>query len=771
MQADKRVESRPEGLRNWSRAFTTAVGILAILQVASSMADDKPRPNILFIFSDDHAIQALGAYGSAINQTPHLDRLARGGITFQRAFCGNSICGPSRASVLTGKHSHLNGFRRNGDRFDGSQMTFPQLLQAAGYQTALIGKWHLASDPTGFDHWEILPDQGHYYNPEFIRADGTQHRRAGYCTDLITEMSIEWLEHQRRADRPFLLMVQHKAPHRNWSPHPRHFHRYPHGSIPVPPTLFDDHAGRTELLRSAEMSLARHFYWQHDLKFSGQSPDTTHFLDGIPNAEYQRMNAEQRAAWDAHYQPENDAFLAAFSGGALTDRDILLWKHQRYLHDYLGAVQAVDDSVGSLLDYLDRTGLAENTLVVFSSDQGFYLGEHGWYDKRWMFEESLRMPLIMRWPGHTGANARCSALVQNIDFAPTILAAAGVEVPSEIQGRSLLPLMADGQPPADWRDAIYYQYWENDAVHQVPVHDGLRTDRFKLMFFPRTDQWQLFDLEKDPQELTSLHEAAEYREVLAGLQQRYRDLKKYYQVNPATIPTSRGDEAWWKARQQATVRGARNAEAAVVWIGDSITQGWEGSGADAWREAFGDIPSLNMGFSGDRTEHVLWRLSATPWAASQPRVAIVMIGTNNTGHRMQDPAEVAEGIAAIVRQIRAQSPQTKVLLLGVFPRGATPWDAGRLNNRAINDRIRHLGDEQEIFYRDVSDLFVEPDGRILPEIMPDYLHLSPVGYQRWADAVKSFLEFLNAERSAALSSNCPRLTGVAHSENPCDILP
>ncbi|HMP77957.1 MAG TPA: sulfatase-like hydrolase/transferase [Pirellulaceae bacterium] len=725
-------------LRYW--VWQCLISAVVAVGASPSWSDDalRQRPNIVFIFSDDHAVQALGPYGSTINQTPQLDRLAREGITFDRSFCGNSICGPSRATVLTGKHSHLNGFRRNGDRFDGTQTTFPKLLQQAGYQTALIGKWHLSSDPTGFDYWEILPDQGHYYNPDFIRSDGSRHRREGYCTDLITAMSVEWLESQRQADQPFLLMVQHKAPHRNWSPHPRHFGRYPHGSVPVPATLFDDYSGRTELLKSAEMSLAKHFYWQHDLKFRGSSPDTAHFLDGIANAEYQRMNSAQRAEWDAFYEPENAAFMEAWATGELTERDIVAWKFQRYMHDYLGSVQAVDDSVGELLDYLDRQGLSENTLVVYSSDQGFYLGEHGWYDKRWMFEESLRMPLIVRWPKQIAADTRCSALVQNIDYAPTFLDLCGVEVPGEMQGRSLRRLL-EGNVPNDWRDAIYYQYFENDAVHQVPIHDGIRTERYKLMYFVRTGEWQLFDLETDPQELTSVHNHPEYREIFAGVQRRYRDVKAYYQVNTATIPASRGDEDWWKSRQQTAVRAARETQAAIVWFGDSITQGWEGAGKNAWAQLHGTTPALNLGFSGDRTEHVLWRLNQTPWANSRPQAAIVMIGTNNTGHRMQEPAEVAAGIEEIVAHIRNQSPETKVLLLGVFPRGASPWDAGRLNNRAINERIRKLGDEQHVFYRDLDQQFLEPDGRLSPEIMPDYLHLSPAGYQRWADAIKPVL--------------------------------
>ena len=337
----------------------------------------KP-PNIVFIFSDDHALQAIGAYGSRVNETPQLDRLARAGMVFDRSYCANSICGPSRACILTGKHSHLNGFMRNEDRFNGAQMTFPKLLQQVGYQTAVIGKWHLVSQPTGFDHWEILPGQGSYYNPDFIQMDGSRKRYEGYCTDLIGDFSLQWLEN-RDPDRPFLLMSQHKAPHRNWSPHPRHFGKYKLGSIPEPETLFDDYSGRSQLLQENEMTIAKHFHWAHDMKFKGNNEFPQHFQGGIGNGEYQRMTPEQKQQWDAYYQPENEAFLAKLRAGELSDADVTRWKYQRYMHDYLGCIAAVDENVGRILDYLDEHNLADNTIVIYASDQGFYLGEHGWY--------------------------------------------------------------------------------------------------------------------------------------------------------------------------------------------------------------------------------------------------------------------------------------------------------------------------------------------------------------------------------------------------------
>jgi arylsulfatase A-like enzyme/lysophospholipase L1-like esterase len=708
---------------------------------AEQETDETRPPNILFIFSDDHAVQAIGAYGSQVNETPHIDRLAREGMIFDRSYCANSLCGPSRACILTGKHSHINGFRRNGDRFDGSQMTFPKLLQKTGYQTAVIGKWHLVTNPTGFDHWEILPGQGHYYNPDFIQMDGSRKRYEGYCTDLITDFSIEWLENQRDPNKPFVLMSQHKAPHRNWAPHPRHFGKYKLGTIPEPETLMDDYSGRTSLLAESEMSIRDHFFWAHDMKFHGENQYPEHFASGLPDGEYRRMTPEQRETWDAYYEPENQSFLEKMKAGELSDDDILRWKYQRYMHDYLGSVAAVDDSIGRLLDYLDESGLADNTIVIYASDQGFYLGEHGWYDKRWMFEESLRMPLVVKWPGVVSPGTRSGAMVQNIDYAPTFLEIAGVEIPADIQGRSLLPTLEadDGETPEGWRDAIYYAYYENDAVHMVPMHDGVRTERYKAMYFPRTREWNLFDLEKDPQEMTSLHDDPDYQDILAGLQQRYRNLRQYYDVNPATIPTTRGDEPRWKQRDRELTQRGKEEGHELVFLGDSITQGWEGAGQAVWEENYGSIKTLNLGIGGDRTEHLLWRLRQNQLGPNRPKAAVVMIGTNNTGHSRQDPRQVAEGVQKVLEVLAEKSPDTKVLLLGVFPRGASPWDPLRLNNVAINDYLRQLDDGKRVHYRDISGVFLEADGSLSPEIMPDYLHLSEGGYRRWAEAIRPIL--------------------------------
>ncbi len=701
------------------------------------------QPNILFIFSDDHAPQAIGAYGSKINQTPNLDRIAKEGAVFRNSFCANSICGPSRACILTGKHSHKNGFLRNGNKFDGTQTTFPKLMQDVGYQTAMIGKWHLSSDPTGFDHWEVLPGQGNYYNPDFIQMDGSRKRYEGYCTDIITDNALAWLQQERDPDQPFILMCQHKAPHRNWSPPPRYFSLYKDVDVPEPETLFDDYSGRSELLKQNEMSIKKNFYWGHDAKFHGENQFPRYFASGIPNGEYQRMTDQQKAAWDAAYEPENQAFIQRMKNGELNDQDVLRWKYQRYIKDYLRCVQAVDDGVGRLLEYLDESRLAQDTIVIYSSDQGFYLGEHGWYDKRWIFEESLKMPFLIRWPGVIHPGTDSTALIQNIDYGPTFLEVAGAEVPAEMQGRSMVEMLKNqGKPSASWRDAIYYAYYENAAVHNVPVHDGVRNQRYKLMFYPRSREWNLFDLQSDPHEMTSVHDDPAYANVLAGMQKRYRDLREFYDVNSAVIPATRGDEPGWRDRDAMMTKQAKQADVELVFIGDSITQGWEGRGKAVWQQHYGDRKAFNLGIGGDRTEHVIWRLTHGNLGNIQPKVAVLMIGTNNTGHFLQDPLEVAEGVKRILEILQERLPDTKVILHGIFPRGPNPLDPMRLNNIAINQVIRRYADGDRVQFLEIGDQFLEADGTISKEIMPDLLHLSSEGYQRWANALAPKLKEL-----------------------------
>jgi arylsulfatase A-like enzyme len=478
-------------------------------------AADPARPNIVFIFSDDHAYQAVSAYGHNLNQTPNIDRLAKEGMRFDRCLVPNSICGPSRATVLTGKYSHLNGFFNNtNNRFDGSQTTMPKLLKQAGYQTALVGKWHLASEPTGFDYWNILPDQGQYYNPPMNRM-GQRVKYDGYVTDILTNLALDWLKQERKADQPFLLMLHHKAPHREWEPNLKYLTLNDGHKFPEPATLFDDYSGRGAAEKTQDMRIAKTMT-NRDLKLV------------TPGA----LTKEQRQVWDAYYEPRNAAFKAA----NLQGEELIRWKYQRYMHDYLACIASVDESVGRVLDYLQTSGLDRSTIVVYASDQGFYLGEHGWFDKRWIFEESLRTPFLVRWPGVAKPGTVNKDIVSNLDFAETFLEAAGAAVPAEMQGRSLVPVLK-GQTPADWRKSFYYHYYEYPGPHSVRRHYGVVTDRFKLVYFyePDMNYWELFDLQKDPHELRSVYADPAYAGVKADLEKELTHLRVELKV-PATDP-------------------------------------------------------------------------------------------------------------------------------------------------------------------------------------------------------------------------------------------
>jgi len=510
----------------WLTCRTGWCMLVMVAAVSGCSRTPEGPPNIIFVFADDHAFQAIGAYGSRLaplDPTPNIDRLASEGMVFDSAFVTNSICAPSRAVILTGLHSHLNGVLTNTEEFDGEQVTFPKLLQQAGYQTAIVGKWHLKTDPTGFDYWEVLPGQGVYYNPDFLTPEG-RVRNDGYVTDLITDKAIGWLD-RRDPDRPFMLMYQHKAPHREWQPGPDHLSTYTNVQIPEPETLFDDYAGRSRAAAEQEMEIDRHMTFGYDLKLW---PNTFRPDEGLTRAVENfrtRMSDGQRTAWDAAYGPIAEDFYADTPEG----EDLVRWKYQRYMHDYLASIRSVDDNLGRLLDYLETSGLADNTVVVYSSDQGFYLGEHGWFDKRWMYEESFRTPLIVRWPGVVAPGSRNTDLVQNLDFAETFLEMAGAPVPGQMQGRSLVPLLR-GERPADWRDALYYQYYEFPGVHAVQRHYGVRTDRYKLINYYLIDEWELFDLETDPQELTSVYDDPAYADVRAGLETRLAELRQQYVV-------------------------------------------------------------------------------------------------------------------------------------------------------------------------------------------------------------------------------------------------
>ena len=454
-----------------------------LVLATASVASAAP-PNLLFIMSDDHAAHAIGAYGSMINTTPNLDRLAREGMRFDRVFVTNSICTPSRACILTGQYAHINGVPVF-NRFDSARDTAAKRLQAAGYYTGMIGKWHLGSDPAGFDRWEILPGQGVYDDPVMYTATDEKTYAGRYVTDVITDRAIDFLK-MRPAGKPFFLMVHHKAPHRPWTPDETHRLQFEHRVIPEPATLRDDYATRTDALHENQQRVFDDLT-RRDLKL-------------VPPAD---LPAADREKWLSTKPTEVtttiDGKMMTLTGDALQR-----WKYQRYVQDYLATVQSIDDNVGRLLDYLDSSGLSSNTMVVYTSDQGFFLGEHGLYDKRFMYEESLRMPFLVRWPGVIKSGSTTDAMALNIDFAETFLDAAGVPVPPAMQGRSLVPIMK-GQTPVDWRTSMYYRYYHDPGDHNTRAHYGVRTATHKLIYYWKKDQWELFDLRADPSELKNLY--------------------------------------------------------------------------------------------------------------------------------------------------------------------------------------------------------------------------------------------------------------------------
>ncbi|WP_146528088.1 sulfatase family protein [Novipirellula artificiosorum] len=487
--------------------------------LASLFAQAADPPNIVFIFTDDHCEQALSAYDPARVTTPNLDRIAADGMRFDRCYVTNSICGPSRAVIQTGKYSHLNGFRTNRGRFNGDQQTFPKLLKANGYQTAIVGKWHLGSTPQGYDYYDVLKGQGPYYNPPMITAgdDGNPvtRRHTGYTTEIITDKSLAWLKEKRDPNKPFMLMCQHKAPHRNWMPAPKYLNWLDDVTIPEPETLWDDYSGRTQSASRQAMTVKEHLT-SNDLKLTGHSS----------------MNPDQIKVWDAAYRAKNEAYLKNREN--MTEKEIIQWKYQRYVKDYLRCVKSVDDSVGAVLDYLEEAGLADNTVVIYSSDQGWYLGEHGWFDKRWMYEESFKTPLLMRWPGVVKPGTTNNDMVSNLDFAETFLSIAGVEIPADMQGRSLVPI-AKGQTPSDWRQSFYYHYYENPGAHNVARHFGVTNGRHKLIHFyalegESLDDWELFDLDKDPNELHSVYGDPAYASIQSSLLEELHRLQQEYAV-------------------------------------------------------------------------------------------------------------------------------------------------------------------------------------------------------------------------------------------------
>jgi len=475
------------------------LGLMGAAAAAAHAAPGREQPNVLYIMADDHASHAISAYGSRINKTPNIDRIAKGGMRLNNCFCTNSICTPSRAAILTGQYSHKNGVYTLGDALDPNRNHVAKELKNAGYQTAMIGKWHLQTNPTGFDYWNILPGQGVYYDPVFIDG-GQKKKHSGYCTDLITDFTLDWLK-QRDKKKPFFALCHHKAPHRPWDPAPKYAHLFDGQTIPEPDNLYDHYEGKARSVAAVKMRV-------------GEDMNKTDVKMDLP---------------------------ADLQGDALRK-----WAYQYYIKDYLRCIQSVDDNVGRLLDYLDAEGLAKNTIIVYTSDQGFFLGDHGWYDKRLMYEESLRMPFLVRYPGAIRPGAVSSDIVLNIDFAPMFLDYAGVKTPAEMQGRSFRPNL-EGRTPSNWRTSMYYRYWmHNSNDHHVPAHYGVRTKQHKLIYYygkplgmkganepATTPEWELFDMQKDPREMKNLYNDPAYRGLVDKLTSELARLQKEVDDTPA----------------------------------------------------------------------------------------------------------------------------------------------------------------------------------------------------------------------------------------------
>ena len=502
---------------------------MASCQPPAEVKEVRP-PNILFIMSDD---QAISAYSDHLIQTPNIDRIAREGMKFTNACVTNSICAPSRATILTGKHNHINGKIDNRMPFDTTQVTFPQIFQQNGYETAMFGKLHFGNNPKGVDEFMILPGQGNYINPRFITPQGDT-TITGYVTDIITDLTLGWLQKKRDPKKPFMMMYLHKAPHRPWWPRPDKFKEFTQKSFPEPASLFDNYENRGSAAKTAEMNLLNHMMYSHDSKVY---PETIEEMgaDALPVVPefnnsfwgpYDRANETQKAAYKPILDSIDTWFRANWSN--MTDEEKMKWKFQRYMQDYLGCISSVDDNVGRVLDYLEESGLAENTIVVYTSDQGFYLGEHGWFDKRFIYDESFKTPLLVRWPGKVAPGSVSTEMVQNLDFAQTLLDAADIPAPGDMQGESILPLLTGDT--ASWtRDAVYYHYYEYPAVHMVKRHYGIVTEEYKLAhFYYDVDEWELYDRLKDPNEMNNVYDDPSYQEVVQALKVNLLEMRKQY---------------------------------------------------------------------------------------------------------------------------------------------------------------------------------------------------------------------------------------------------
>ena len=502
----------------------TLITITVLLFTSIVSCNQKPskqetitqKPNIIFIMADDHAYQAISAYGGPLKDvppTPNIDRIANSGMRFNQCMVTNSICGPSRATIFTGKYSHKNGFIDNtmGSKFDFSQNSFPKELQKAGYKTAVIGKLHLGGTPTGFDYYDILPGQGNYYNPTFINQQG-KYKVEGYATEIIADKTIDWLKSVKDSTKPFMVMMWQKAPHRPWEPGPNELGMYENTVFPEPETLFDDYESR-EPASLNNMSIANSMYLDRDLKISDKPRNG--------------LNEEQLAKWNEVYKPINEKFKK----DNLQGKDLVRFKYQRYMRDYMACISSVDKSVGKVLDYLKDNNMDENTIVIYTSDQGFYLGEHGWFDKRWMYKESLNSPLLISWPGVIKAGSVNNDLVSNLDFGETLIDVAGGQIPSDMQGASMLPVLK-GETPANWRTGHYYHYYEHPSEHNVLRHYGITTAKYKLIhYYYDMDKWELFDLEKDPQEMHNIYDNPAYADVQQELHANLAKLRNQYEDN------------------------------------------------------------------------------------------------------------------------------------------------------------------------------------------------------------------------------------------------
>lgn len=561
----------PYAQKKYWKVFTLSIFFVNVALNYACIAQNAKRPNIVFIMSDDHAYQAISAYDHTLIETPNIDRIAKKGMLFTNACVTNSICAPSRATILTGKHSHKNGKVDNVSAFDTTNVTFPQLLQKAGYQTAMFGKLHFGNSPKGFDQFKILPDQGNYYNPDFITKQEGNIKVGGYVTDIITDMTLDWLQKERKKDKPFMLMYLHKAPHRSWLMAERHMKEFTQKKFPEPVTLFDSHEGM-HAAKVAQMNIHGNMGWAGDSKVYPEIMAELGLKEiGVDKIRYKaevgRLDATQKENFDAAYKPVMDEFKKRYP--TMTDKDLAKWQYQRYMQDYLGTIKSVDENVGRVLDYLEANNLMDNTIIVYTSDQGFYLGEHGWFDKRFVYDQSFKTPLLISWGNHIKAGSKSDALVQNLDFAQTFLDIAGVKQPADMQGKSLLPVLTGNMK--NWkRDALYYHYYEHPSEHNVNRHYAAITKNYKLIhYYFDNDYWELIDRKKDPNEQHNYYNDPKYSKIRDDMHQKLDALRKQYGDNE-TISQKYVDD-FMPLAQKGKVFGVEKT------IMDGIIKNWEKS--------------------------------------------------------------------------------------------------------------------------------------------------------------------------------------------------